>query len=228
MKVVITGGSKGIGREISKYLISKKNSVINLSRTKSNLKSVKDFSCDVSEYNEVHNCFKKIKNLDVLINNAGIAKSNNNEIKNFDSILKINLNGPYYCSYEAFKIFKKKKKGIIINIGSINAYQAFPNNPGYVSSKGGLISLTRSLALDYSKFGIRVNSVSPGYIKTNMTKKSFLKSKENKKRINRMMIKRWGEPKDLIGIIEFLLSDSSKYCTGQDYIVDGGWVSKGL
>ena len=89
-------------------------------------------------------------------------------------ILKVNLNGSFYCSYEALKIFKKKRRGIIINIGSINAYQAFPKNPGYVSSKGGLISLTRSLALDYSRYGVRVNSISPGYIKTNMTKKKII------------------------------------------------------
>ena len=228
MKVVITGGSKGIGREISKYLVFKKKTVINISKTKSKIKSVKNLSCNISNYNEVKNCFKKIKNLDVLINNAGIAKAHKNEVKDFDAILKVNLNGSFYCSYEALKIFKKKKKGIIINIGSINAYQGFPKNPGYVSSKGGLISLTRSLALDYSKYGVRVNSISPGYIKTNMTKKSFLKINDKKKRLNRMMIKRWGKPKDLIGIIEYLISNSSSYSTGQDYVVDGGWISKGL
>lgn len=228
MKVVITGGSKGIGKEISKYLVFKKRTVINISKTKSKIKGVKNLSCNISNYNEVQNCFKKIRDLDVLINNAGITKAHKNEIKDFDTILKVNLSGPFYCSFEALKIFKKKKKGIIINIGSINAYQGFPKNPGYVSSKGGLISLTRSLALDYSKYGIRVNSISPGYIKTNMTKKSFLRIDESKKRLDRMIIKRWGEPKDLIGIIEFLISNSSSYCTGQDYVVDGGWISRGL
>jgi NAD(P)-dependent dehydrogenase (short-subunit alcohol dehydrogenase family) len=228
MIVVITGASKGIGREICKHLIKQKHSVINLSRTKCTIKKVKNYRCEISDYSEVKKVFKKIKKLDVLINNSGIGEFNNNDIETFDKILKVNLNGAFYCSYEASKILKKKKLGSIINICSINAYQAFPDNPGYVSSKGGLLSLTKSFALDLSKYKIRVNSVSPGYIRTDMTRKSYLSKKENKKRLDRMMIKRWGEPKDLLGIIDYLTSKSSSYSTGQDYVVDGGWISKGL
>ena len=128
----------------------------------------------------------------------------------------------------SIKKIKKKKNTSIINICSINAHQAFPNNPGYVASKGGILSLTRSLALDFSKYKIRVNSISPGYIKTNMTKKSFTSKKKFLERKNRTMTNRWGNPDDLFGIVEYLISKKSSYTTGQDFIIDGGWTSKGL
>jgi gluconate 5-dehydrogenase len=228
MIVVITGGSKGIGKNIVKNLLKKKIKVINISRSKCSLDDVKNYKCDISDYEEVKNIFKKIKNFDVLINNSGISKFDNNNINTFNKIVDINLKGLFYCSIEAFKKLKKKNNASIINICSINAHQAFPNNPGYVASKGGVLSLTRSLALDFSKYKIRVNSVSPGYIKTNMTKKSFKSRKNFNERKNRTMLNRWGKSDDLFGIIEYLISKKSSYTTGQDFVIDGGWLSKGL
>ena len=126
------------------------------------------------------------------------------------------------------KLLKKQKNSSIINISSINGYQAFPNNPGYVSSKGGVISLTKSFALDYGYLNIRVNSISPGYINEGMSKKSFKNRRLRKQRTNRMIIKRWGEASDIFGAIEYLISEKSSYVTGQDFVIDGGWLSKGL
>ena len=147
MIVVITGGSKGIGKSISKNLLKKKIKVINISRSKSSLKNVTSYKCDISSYEEVKKVFQKIKKIDVLINNSGISEFDNNNINTFNKIIDINLKGPFYCSIEALKKLKKKNNTSIINICSINAHQAFPNNPGYVASKGGILSLTRSLAL---------------------------------------------------------------------------------
>ena len=84
------------------------------------------------------------------------------------------------------------------------------------------------MAIDLSKHNIRVNSISPGYFKTAMTKKSYKNKFQKKKRLSRMILNRWGEPKDLLGIVEFLISKKSSYITGQDFIIDGGWLSKGL
>jgi len=123
---------------------------------------------------------------------------------------------------------KKRKSGIIINITSLNAEFAFPNNPAYVSFKGALKQLTKSLALDLGKFGIRVNNIGPGYFHTNMTKKSWASKGLKKQREEKTILGRWGEPKDLAGIIIFLTSKSSSYITGQDIYVDGGWSAKGL
>ena len=119
-----------------------------------------------------------------------------------------------------------KKSGVIINITSINAEFAFPNNPAYIYTKGGLKQLTKSLAVDLGKYNIRVNNVGPGYIKTNMTKQGW---KKNRKQIeDRTILGRWGEPEDLVGTIVFLLSSASSYITGQDIYVDGGYLTKGL
>jgi NAD(P)-dependent dehydrogenase (short-subunit alcohol dehydrogenase family) len=227
--IVITGASRGIGKKIADYLSSIKGyRVINISRGKNNNLKIKNLQCNISNYDEVKKTFKKIKKIDVLINNSGIARFSKNCVKNFDEIIKTNLNGSFYCSIESLKFLKKQKSSSIINISSINAYQAFPNNPGYVSSKGAILSLTKALALDFGKKNIRVNSISPGYINDGMSIKSFKNFKLNKQRVDRMIIKRWGCASDLFGAIEYLISEKSSYVTGQDIVIDGGWISKGL
>lgn len=227
--IVITGASRGIGKKIADHLsLTDEYNIINISRKKNSNPKIQNLLCDISNYNQVKKAFKKIKTLDVLINNSGITKFSKNPINNFDQIIKTNLNGFFYCSYEAAKLLKKNKESSIINISSINAYQAFPKNPGYVSSKGAIISLTKALALDFGELNIRVNSISPGYISDGMSKKSFKDSKKKKERTNRMIIKRWGEASDLFGAIEYLISNKSSYVTGQDMVIDGGWIAKGL
>ena len=228
MKIIITGTSRGIGNSIANYL-SNKHEVIGLSRSKNKTSNnFKTFQCDVSNYLNIKSVFSKVKKFDVLINSAGISYYSINKIKNFDQIIKTNLCGPFYASLAAMNFLKKSSNPSIINISSINAYLAFPNNPGYVTSKGGLISLTRSLANDFGKFKIRVNSISPGYIKKGMTLKSYTNLKKRKKRIERTMLERWGKVDDLYGIIDYLISNKSKYVTSQDFVIDGGWTFKGL
>jgi NAD(P)-dependent dehydrogenase (short-subunit alcohol dehydrogenase family) len=121
-----------------------------------------------------------------------------------------------------------KKNASIINISSISSYFGFPNNPGYVSSKSGLSGLTRSLAYDFSKKNIRVNNIVPGYIRTEMTKKSFNNKKLFNLRKSSTLLNRWGNPKDIIGACTFLVSSSSSYITGADIVIDGGWSVKGI
>ena len=116
----------------------------------------------------------------------------------------------------------------VINITSLNAKLAFPNNPAYVASKSALAGLTRSFALDYGKLGIRVNNVAPGYIKTDMTGESWTDESKRKKRQERTMLGRWGSVQDLVGPVVFLASDASSYITGQTIYVDGGWSVKGF
>lgn len=123
---------------------------------------------------------------------------------------------------------KKTKYSSIINITSIGSVQGFSNNSGYVSSKGGLRMLTKALAIDYSKKNVRVNNIVPGYIHTDMTNKSFLDKKKNNQRLARTILERWGSAEDIASAAIFLSSKASKFITGTDLIVDGGWLAKGI
>ena len=134
------------------------------------------------------------------------------------------MTGSFYCSNEAVKYMQKQKKGSIINITSINAELGFPRSPAYNASKGGLKMLGKAFAKDWSKYGIRVNNVGPGYFRTDMTSKRFKNKKYRSERENQTLLGRWGEPDDLIGPCIFLVSDASRYITGQDLYVDGGWI----
>jgi hypothetical protein len=121
-----------------------------------------------------------------------------------------------------------KKGGSIINITSLGAETGFSNNPAYMASKGGLKLLTKAFAKDWAKYNIRVNNIGPGYIRTDMTRKSYADPELKRKRDERIMLNRWGKPDDLGGAAVFLASDASLYITGQDIYVDGGWLANGV
>ncbi len=170
--------------------------------------------------------------IDILVNNAGVSKSYPSEdypLEEWDTVLNTNLRAPFRLSQlVALEMINKKTGGSIINIASLNSRFGFSGNPAYVASKSGLSGLTRALAMDFAKYGIRVNSICPGYIHTAMTEKSFSDPQLHKERIDRAMIKRYGEPEDLVGAAVFLASDASSYVTGTDIYVDGGWSASGI
>ena len=116
----------------------------------------------------------------------------------------------------------------MINITSLGAERAFPNNPAYIASKGGLKMLTRYYAKELGADGIRVNNVGPGYMLTDMTRKGYENDSLRRAREQQTLLKRWGQPADLQGVVIFLASDASSYVTGQDIYVDGGWLTNGL
>ena len=238
--IFITGTSRGIGRKVAEALLDLGAEVIGLSRNKSKIIKNKKYHhliCDLEDFQQLKSTVikaVKIKNkIDVLINNAGITKEQDRNIlrsfKTFNKTLNINLTVPFLISLLLIKTLKKNRNGgTIINISSIGGELGFPNNPAYISSKTGLIGLTKSFARDYGKFNVNVNAVLPGYFNTDMNKKSFNNKSKRTKRSNLTMLSRWGRMNELVGTIVFLATNEAKYITGQKIIIDGGIVSKGL
>ena len=240
---IVTGSGRGIGLEIATgfYKYGAKVVRIDINLKKHKLYKFDDYKIDLRKQKLVDQCLHAIKRrygrIDVLINNAGVTTYNlNNKVsktilydeKILKETLAVNLIAAYNLSNKVCKTMSKRKKGSIINITSLAAERGFMGNPSYQVSKASLKQLTKALANDWGQKNIRINNVCPGYIKTPMTMRSFKNSKLKKNRDTRMILKRWGEPKDLVGPCIFLASDSSSYITGSDIFVDGGWLAKGL
>ena len=233
---IVTGSGRSIGLKIAAgfYEYGAKVIRIDLNLKKHKLYKFDDYIIDLTKQKLVDRCVNEIKHkygrIDVLINNAGVTTNSTNfyDEKILKKTLSVNLIAAYNLSNKVCKIMSKRKKGSIINITSLAAERGFIGNPSYQVSKAGLKQLTKALACDWGQKNIRINNVCPGYIKTPMTMRSFKNSNLKKNRDTRMILKRWGEPKDLVGPCIFLASDSSSYITGSDIFVDGGWLAKGL
>ena len=155
-----------------------------------------------------------------------LPKKNINDYLN--KTLSINLTAPYFLSLLCLPLLRKTKESNIVNITSLNGKIAMLDNPAYNASKGGLSALTFSQAMDFAKYKIRVNGVSPGYIKTNMTRKSYNDSSQYKKRVSRMMLDNYGTPEDVANTVLFLSSSEAKYINSTEVVVDGGLLKKGI
>ena len=173
---------------------------------------------------------KKFNKIDTLFNNAGIEQpvtpSHKVDVKIFDKIISINLKGVFLCSKHALPIMMKKKSGAIVNNSSISAFANVGGNIGYASSKGGVMSLTRVLAVEYAKYNIRVNAVCPGVIDTPMNERN-LKRAVNKSQLKKKWktvtpLGRVASPYELAQTVLFLSSNMSSFVTGVGLLVDGG------
>jgi NAD(P)-dependent dehydrogenase (short-subunit alcohol dehydrogenase family) len=230
---VVTGASRGIGAAIASGLQASGANVFGLSRSGTAPADVTAITCDLADDVAIQATFDHLVKgrLDILVNAAGIslpvsvAKS---ELQRFRDTLAVDLSGVYATILAAYPLLKKSGGGSIINVTSINSVRGFPGNPGYVAAKAGLAGLTRALAADYARDGIRVNALAPGYVATGMTATSFADPVLHEDRRRHTMLGRWGNPDDLAGAAVFLASSASAYMTGQELFVDGGWTAKGL
>jgi len=235
--IVVTGATGGIGQAITLSLAqagAKKVYALDLENTiKWPNENIENYFIDLQDEGQINKFVDKTSlcyanGIDILVNCAGVTFTNDffdysNE--DWDRTYKVNLLAPYLLSKG---LARKMNGGSIINITSLNAELAFPNNPAYVTTKHGLKGLTKSLALELGKKNIRVNNVGPGYIKTEMTKRSWSNNTIHEERKKKTFLDRWGTPTDIAGTVLFLASDASSYITGQDIYVDGGWTAKGL
>lgn len=230
--VLILGASGGIGRVIVKDFLKAKAFVYGISRKEIKIKN-RNFKNINLDLNNIKKEFKNsklynLKKIDFIINAYSITEKSESNLQSeviFEKTIKNNL----ISYYNLIKILENRinNKGSIVNITSINSKLAFEKNPSYQVSKAGLSSLTRSLAKDLSKKNIRVNSVAPSYIKTNMTIKSYKNNKLKNIIANKNFLKRWGEKNEISSVVLFLCSEGSSFINGQEIFVDGGWSVNG-
>ena len=238
--VLITGASRGIGRETA-ILFAKNNYnvVINYLNNKSLANSLKEslearynikvltIKADISNEEEVQamvaDAIEEFKKIDVLVNNASIAKDNILELKTkeeFASVININLVGTFLVTKEVSKYMKEERDGVIINVSSTNAIDSYyPYSMDYDASKAGVISLTMNFAVELSPY-IRVNAVAPGWVNTDMNKEIDINYKKDLE--EKILLNRFAEPTEVAKVIYFLASDDASYITGQVICVDGG------
>ncbi len=242
---VVTGGSIGLGREIAHGLAEAGADLVLCARKKERCTAtaeeirrkhgvkVLSLGCDVSREEDVKELAAKsiaeFKSVDILVNNAGITWGSLPEdmpASDWQKVLDVNLNGTFFCCKHFGKAMIARRSGCIINSSSIMALQGetILSAPSYSTSKGGIISLTRELAVQWSKYGIRINAVAPGFFKTSMTAPALRKHEDSMRQ--RIPLGRFGGEDDLKGVIVFLASPASSFITGQTIVVDGGETSK--
>ncbi len=236
---LITGGSRGIGRETSLLLSSAGAKVIiNYNSSKEKAEEVRDeiissgkeaelIQADISKPEEVKTLFDHIKEkyqrLDILVNNAGIIKDKlllGMKISDWDRVHDICLKGAFLCTKYAAEMMMFNHSGKIINIASVIALIGGQGQTNYASAKGGLISFTRSCAVELAGKGIQVNAILPGMIKTDMSRRA--RKKGEQKILDRIPSGKFAEPVEVANLVLFLASDKANYITGQAICVDGG------
>ena len=169
---------------------------------------------------------KEFGKIDILVNNAGITERDpilEHSLEKWNKVMDINLTTVFSLSKAVGKVFLKQKGGKIINVASMRSFQAGMGNPGYTSSKHGIIGLTKSFANELAIHNIQVNAIAPGYIVSNFTIINREDPNRNKNIISRIPNGRWGTPDDLKGTIVFLSSNASNYINGATICVDGGF-----
>jgi NAD(P)-dependent dehydrogenase (short-subunit alcohol dehydrogenase family) len=239
---IVTGSARGLGRAyalrlakegarivVADILDGKETVDIILQQGGDGVYINTDVTSEESTQGMARKTIEKFGRIDILINNAAlfatIVKRPFYEIpaKEWDSVMAVNLKGPFLCSKAVYPQMKKQGKGKIINVSSGTFFKGLPNFLHYVVSKGGNVALTRSLAREVGDAGICVNTIAPGYTETEYLRENPQDPIEvTKAIIATRCIKRPETPEDLLGTIVFLASDDSDFITGQTIIVDGG------
>ncbi|MDU5107253.1 MULTISPECIES: 3-oxoacyl-[acyl-carrier-protein] reductase [unclassified Clostridium] len=238
---IVTGGTRGIGREIAKTLAENgANIAINYRKYNEEIENLLEelrtlgvralaIKCDISNEDEVNNFIKEVKenfgSVDILINNAGITKDGlllRMSEKDFNDVIDVNLKGTFNMTKAVSSIMVRQRFGKIINISSVVGVAGNAGQCNYAASKAGVIGFSKSIARELASRNINVNVIAPGYINTDMTK--VLPEKVREEVLKTIPMKKIGEPKEIANLVLFLSSDLSNYITGQVINVDGGMV----
>lgn len=234
---IVTGGTQGIGLACAQKLLQEGASVMLVDIKPEGAavalamgSKARFFAADVSLKVDVDAMIaatlQAFGRIDILVNNAGVThKADFLDLSedDFDRVLRINLKSMFLCGQAAARHMVTQHSGSIINMSSVNSELAIPDQVPYVVSKGGINQLTKVMALNLARHGIRVNGVGPGTILTELARKAVLASPEARHTIlSRTPIGRCGEPEEIASVVAFLASDDASYMTGQTMFVDGG------
>ena len=237
---LITGGTSGLGKMMA-LALAKAGAFVWIASSRDNadetLKELKDqgtegrfIQLDVTSSEALENIVSLIhresNRIDILVNAAGINLRTSAEdltLDEWQKTIDINLTAPFHLSQLVADSMRENNWGRIINIASLQSLRAFDNSIPYGASKGGIMQLTRALAQAYSKDGVLVNAIAPGFFRTNLTESLFQDPGKLQTLADKTMMGRNGEEKDIFGISVFLCSDANSYVTGQTIFLDGGF-----
>jgi len=245
---IVTGAATGLGKAMANALADAGANIvifdINKEKAEKTAEEIRKknvevmvVKADVTSYDEISSGVKKVLEkfgkIDILINDAGIVrhvKAEEMSLKDWNDVINVNLTGVFIVSQIVGKVMIEQKSGSIINISSMSGL--IVNTPqcqcAYNASKAGVILLTKSLATEWAGYNVRVNTIAPGYMNTELTA-MFIKDERNKPTVDRWMqftpMGRVGEPEELGGIAVYLASDASSYVTGSVFTVDGGYTA---
>ena len=237
---IVTGASKGIGKAIARAFAMEGANVVIAARARSDLEAVANelsaaggtvtaFPADVTVEADIVDLFNHTTmrhgRLDVLVNNAGVgerADFRHLSDEAWDRVWRTNLDGTVRCAREAFDLLKASGKASVINLSSVMATKHTRQMAVYSATKGAVSALTRSLAVEYAPYGIRVNALVPGYVETALIGRYISNPMIAKALLTQTPLRRFGTPQDIANAALFLASDEAAYVTGAALNVDGG------
>lgn len=243
--VVVTGAARGLGQALSADLGRFGASLVLLDREEDAVRRVAEalgdgrteaigIACDVTDpaaaAGAVDEAVRTFGRIDGLVNNAGVNRigaSESIDPGEWEQVIRVNLFGAFVMSQQVGRRMLEAETGSIVNMTSIHAHVGPALHPAsaYSASKSGLLGLTRALAAEWGPRGVRVNAVSPGFIRTEMTRARLDDPAYAAGILERSPLRRVGEPRDLTGALVYLLSDLSRMVTGQAIAVDAGWLA---
>ncbi len=238
---VVTGAGRGIGRAIAEGLARHGGTLVLAGRTEATLAEtasaigerasvcVADVSCEADVLALRDAVLARHGRLDVVVNNAGINPIfrgiERTSLEDWQSIIDINLTGTFLCCKHLGGVMVERGSGSIINVSSVAGHVGLLRSVPYCASKGGVEMLTRALALDWSKLGVRVNTLAPGWVDTDLTHSLLEHDTHGRRLLEHTPMGRFATPADMVGAAVFLASDASAYMTGQSLLIDGGWTA---